>query len=1038
MTPKVKPGIVSLVVFTAAVALLFWVAVEEPREPFAFLVTAFVWFIWLSAWRRHRKLGRQINELSAQVEAGREELQQRTAKLEAALAEIREASAGMPAAAPPPVAVAARAAAAVAPSVAIPAPARAEQPSPPPPPPPVPGHAAGVPTFAQVGDAVHDHGPGIFRRISSRLKLEELLGVKGLALVGALILVLGMAFVLNWAFRSMTPAGRVAVGWLVGAVVLGAGLFFDRKEQYRIVARSAVAAGWAIAFFTAFAMNHVPAAHVINSELFDLLLMLVVAAAMVLHTLRYNSQIATGLAFLCAFAGMFASVFPSREVAPVGVSSLAAALVLAAGVAWVAVRRQWFVLEVCAIVATFLNHFVWLIHIIQPMGKHHHSFSEFFPSAAFLIGYWAVYRASYLVRGGERHERISALAALLNTGLLMAVLKYQSVHPEYAFWALLILGSLELGLGQIPQARRRSMPHIVLTVIGASLLFTAIPFRAGLQTEFISLTWLAEAETFFLIGVLTQEKVFRRVGLFAFVPLAGKLISVEAARVFGARIDGVDVRGMFVPAAICALTALVLYLDVLWAPRRWASQFQPRLEQVATRDLSYAAAILALVSGWMALPLLGTAVSWMVLACAMAWLANRFELQTLRMQSVVLAACGFLRVLAVNLPSASSYHLGNRVLPARPITTAAAVVLCYLTAHWLLQKDVSLRRWLDTGLTWAASIMLTLLVWYQLSSVSVALGWGVFALIMLEAGTWRGSANLRLQAYVAALSTFLRLLFVNLNAVSGDRFSPRLYTVVPLAVMFFYMYQRLDEQADHLSALEKRFRVAPIFAWLGTTTLVLLLRFETPLDWVATAWAAVACAAMAVAWWTQKRVFMHQALALSLGVLFRGVLHNLYERSYFTPPSRMLSVLNTISAAGLLFAALFFALKLRRQPDLENKNWLARTGRVLDAHPEQVLFFVPFVLVTAFLAVEVRSELVTLAWMLEAFAVFVAALWIGERSYRLSALGLVGLVVGKIFAFDFWKMSVPSKAITFVVVGSLITGVAVLSIRYREKVKQYL
>jgi len=99
---------------------------------------------------------------------------------------------------------------------------------------------------------------------------------------------------------------------------------------------------------------------------------------------------------------------------------------------------------------------------------------------------------------------------------------------------------------------------------------------------------------------------------------------------------------------------------------------------------------------------------------------------------------------------------------------------------------------------------------------------------------------------------------------------------------------------------------------------------------------------------------------------------------------------------------------------------------------------VPFVLFTAFLAVEVRSNLVTLAWMLEAFVVFVAALWIGERSYRLSALGLVLLVVGKIFVFDFWKMTVPNKAITFVIVGTLITGVSVLSIRYREKMRQYL
>ena len=1040
MTPKVKPGVPSLIVFTGAAALLLWVAVEEPREPFAFLAVIFLWFVWWSAWRRHRKLGRQVNELSAQFEAGREELQQRTAKLEAELAELRATPAGTPAATPPTVAApTARVAAAAVVPASLPAPVRVQQAGAPPPPPPSPaGQAATNLAFAQAGDAVSEPGPGIFERLSSLLRLEEFLGVKGLALIGALILVLGMAYVLNWAFKNMGPPGRVALGWLVGAALLGAGILFERKPQYRVVARSAVAAGWATLFFTAFAMNHVAAARVIDSELADLGLMLVVAAAMVLHTLRFNSQIATGLAFLCAFAGMFVTVFPSREVPPVGTSSLIATLVLSVGVAVVAVLRQWFVLEVCAIAATFLNHFVWLIHIIRPMGKHHHSFPEFIPSAVILVLYWTVYRASYLIRSGEGHERISALAALLNTGLLMAVLKYQSVHPEYAFWALLVLGLVELGLGQLPRARSRSVPHVVLTVIGACLLFTAIPFRAGLQSEFVSLIWLAEAETFFLVGVLTQEKVFRRVGLFAFVPLAGRLISIEAASIYGARMDGADVRGMFVPAVICALTALVLYFNVHWASRRWAEQFEPVLEQIAVRDLSYTAGLLTLAAGWMAFPLLGTAVSWMGLACVMAWLAYRFELRPLQIQSALLAAFAFLRVLVVNLPSESSYHVGNRALPARLITTVAVVVLCYLAAYWHRRKEVSLLRWLEPGLTWAASIMLTLLVWYQLSSASVALGWGLFALIMLEAGIWRDSASMRLQAYVAGLSAFLRLLFVNLNVISADRFSPRLYTVVPLAAMFFYFYQRLDEQSANLSALEKRCRVAPLFAWLGTTTLVLLLRFETPLDWVATAWAVTACVAMAVAWWTQRRVFMHQALVLSLGVLFRGILHNLYERSYFTPLSRLLYALNTVSAAGFLFVSLIFAFKLKREPAGEPTNWLKRVARVLDAHPEQLLFFAPLALFTAFLAVDLRSGLVTLAWMLEAVAVILVALWIGERSYRLSGMGLVLLVVGKIFVVDFRKMSVPEKAITFTLVGTLILGVGVIYTRYREKVSQYL
>jgi hypothetical protein len=337
--------------------------------------------------------------------------------------------------------------------------------------------------------------------------------------------------------------------------------------------------------------------------------------------------------------------------------------------------------------------------------------------------------------------------------------------------------------------------------------------------------------------------------------------------------------------------------------------------------------------------------------------------------------------------------------------------------------------------------MFTLLLWYELSSVSVALGWGAFALMMFEAGIWRGSASLRLQAYVAGACTFLRLLFVNLNAASADHLGPRLYTIVPLAVLFFYLYWRLSEAevAETLLPAERTFKAAQVFAWLGTTTVVMMLRFEVSLDWVATAWAATCFALMALAWWSQKRVFMHQALLLSLGVLFRGVFHNLYERSYFTAPSEVLSSLSTISAVAFLFASLIFAFKLRRtSADDEKRSLVARAGGLLDARPEQLLFFVPLALLTAFLAVELRSGLVTAAWALEGVVVFVVAMWIGERSYRLSAMALLLLCVGKVFVVDIWHMVIRDRAITCMLLGAAVVGVSILYNKNREKVRQYL
>ena len=994
--------------------------------------------VWASARSGRIDLQRQIEELSKELNATRGYHHTRIAELESQLRELQTpvatertpesiSRAAQAAATPTP----AGARQTAAPAVPISAPPAATTALPTaPPPPPVPPSQPSVPTnfsFAQIGDAAQQPSRSIFDRLHLSLNFEELLGTNWLSKIGASILVLGIAFFLAWQLREVGPAGKVLVGWLTGGALLGAGIFFERKERYRIVARAGVAAGWALLFLTSYAMHHITAARVLDSTAVDLALMLAVAAVMVLHTLRYRSQVVTGLAFLLAFGAINVNRVSDAY-------SLTSAVVLAAGVAIVALRMRWFRLEICAMAAAFLNHYLWLRPIIEPMGKHHHPFPEFLPSAAILVSYWAIFRFSYLWRDGGEHEQLSAAGALLNTGFLLAVLKYQSVHREWAFWALLVLGAVELGLGQLRKARSRSLPHIVLTVMGACLLVSAIPFRYG--PEYVSLIWLAEAEAFFLVGVLARETVFRRVGMFAFVPLFGQLISSEAARVYGARMDGGDVKGELVPALICASVALVIYLNAHWATRRWSSEFEHIIDRLTLRDLSYAAAALAVVSGWMAFYFSGTAVVWMALACTLAWIASRLDAPPLRVQSILIAAFSFVRVLTVNLPAAGSAHILGLRWSARLVTTSAVVVLCYLAAAWPRRTEKSWLATAESGLSWLASTMLTLLPWYELKSASVALAWGVFALVMLETGLMRRSVNLRLQAYVAGICVFLRIIFVNLNATSIRGPAPRLYTIIPLLFLFFYFYQRLESHLG-LSATEARFKPARIFAWFGTLTAVLLLRFEVPLDWVATAWAGVVFALMATAWKTQKRLFLHQALVVSAGVLSRGVLHNLYERSYFTSPSHLHSTLTVGSAAGVLFASLFFAFKLKREA-AGKRHWLAQVLSLIDARPEQLLFFFPLALVTAFLAVELRSGMVTMAWGLEAVVVFIMALWIGERSYRLSALGILFLCVGKIVVIDIWRLGIRDRAITFIVLGTLILGVSILYSRNREKVRAFL
>src|SRR5205807_62548 len=324
--------------------------------------------------------------------------------------------------------------------------------------------------------------PSLAQHVKSSLDLEETLGTNWLNKLGIAILVLGVAFFLAYQLKTLGPAGKVLVGYAVGGLLLGAGVWFERHDRYRVLARAGVGGGWALLFFTTYAMYHVPAAQVLTSQLTDLVLMLAVATVMVWHTLRYRSQVVTGLAFLLAFLTV--------TISHSNVYSLSAGAVLAAGLVVIVGRMQWFELEVLGILASYLNHYLWLRPIIEPMQGKRHPFPEFAASAGLLVLYWLIFRISYVFRrpSEERQEHISTAAALLNTALMMALFKYQSTHPEWAFWALLVIGTIETLLGQLPITRRRRSAVIVLSTLGVVLVIAAFPFRySGMR---LSVLWL--------------------------------------------------------------------------------------------------------------------------------------------------------------------------------------------------------------------------------------------------------------------------------------------------------------------------------------------------------------------------------------------------------------------------------------------------------------------------------------------------------------------------------------------------------------------
>ena len=81
----------------------------------------------------------------------------------------------------------------------------------------------------------------------------------------------------------------------------------------------------------------------------------------------------------------------------------------------------------------------------------------------------------------------------------------------------------------------------------------------------------------------------------------------------------------------------------------------------------------------------------------------------------------------------------------------------------------------------------------------------------------------------------------------------------------------------------------------------------------------------------------------------------------------------------------------------------------------------------------------TLAWGVEAAAIIVLALAIGERSFRLSAIGLLLACVVKGLAYDVWHFdNTLARIVTLIAIGLILLSVSFIYGRYREKIHKLL
>src|SRR5947209_1573946 len=154
---------------------------------------------------------------------------------------------------------------------------------------------------------------------------------------------------------------------------------------------------------------------------------------------------------------------------------------------------------------SFVLHYIRPEPCLRHAGAHGHAFPEYHASTALLLFYWLIFRVSYVIRKvkSPAAEHVSTAAAVLNTLLLLGVMRFQSVQPELAFVALVLIGAVEFGCGQLPITKRRREAFIILTVLGAALMIVAVPVRYSRNN--VALLWLIGGNAHLIDGDNREE-----------------------------------------------------------------------------------------------------------------------------------------------------------------------------------------------------------------------------------------------------------------------------------------------------------------------------------------------------------------------------------------------------------------------------------------------------------------------------------------------------------------------------------------------------
>lgn len=378
--------------------------------------------------------------------------------------------------------------------------------------------------------------------------IEAEIGRKWLNKIGIISLVVGIALLVGYTFQYLGAVGKISLGFVSSLILIGLGQYLQRR--YATYGKVLIGGGWSLLYFTTYAMHHIKATRLIESEIVGLFLLGIVAALMILVSLKYKSKALTSLAFFLGYL--------TAAISGVTPFTLSAILILAAALVIVVYRMEWGDIAVAGVIATYATHLLWLSSSgVFPLKKP----TDFALNSLFLILYFTLFTFSnFFFKRFKRGQNLAV--ALINTLAFYSLFMWRlsDWNPDYNGRFTALVGAVSLGLGFLnKQIRPLFIAH---SCLGLSFLTLAIPIQ--FTRHWITIAWLIEGLLLVGLGFYAKKEPLRVFGTgvlgLAFLKLlTADFISRKAVTLLG---QDIHIR------LLVALLAILIFYSLAWLAHR--------------------------------------------------------------------------------------------------------------------------------------------------------------------------------------------------------------------------------------------------------------------------------------------------------------------------------------------------------------------------------------------------------------------------------------------------------------------------------------